>query len=509
MESKFYQDRVLIYTLAATLSVALFFLSSLTDTSPLNDDGISYLYAAHALTQGDIELATSYRHEVLFYSQIAFTSSATGLTLETSARLLSLMWQIVLALGFIAIIRTFNTSRHTQIIGLLVFTSLTSFNELRPDIIRGFGFWALQIWAIWAAIKFFSHKSWRFAGLWLLCSAASICYRAEGITYLVLVPIAALLTPSFTIKHRVQIAFSILLAALLTAFILDSIIPNVLDRTHQAPTITSTVNKWQNEKFKLIQAVDLFNHIKKSIAPVLPSKWAVRSVNDLIVGGLIFHLIATILKTTNTSLLIISLWNKVPPTNTRGPQHYIIAGYALIGILIGLTSVFTKYFLSARYIMLPSLILCIPITLLLSRSYTAHAKNLPFKTWKTVITFLSLTAIFYPIINSNNNKLYIQEAGHWIKNNIPKNQNIYFNDQKIAYYSGDLSNNSFRKKMEGTNGIFEKGYQYAVLHNQTNRSPTEVSGHNIFQLASFNNEQGQTVEVYGLPPLTKKQQTKR
>ncbi|PCJ14635.1 MAG: hypothetical protein COB04_14830, partial [Gammaproteobacteria bacterium] len=494
MDDKLHQERVLFYGLTAAVSIGLFFLHTLTDQGVLNDDGINYIYAAHSVFEGNIALAKEYRPEFLFYGQISLISQTLGLEIKTSAYLLSLVWQVILALGFIAIIRSFDKSRHTQWIGLLVFASLASLNDVRPHIIRGFGFWALQLWAIWAAIEFSTTRAWRFMCLWLILSIISVFYRAEGIAYLILIPATFLLTRFFSVKQRIQFTCTLAITAFVFVFAIDVLYYDNQNKIDHTSSITvSPLNKWQIEKDKLFHAVDLFDQLKKSIAPILPSKWAARNVNDLILGGLIFHLFITILKTTNIPLLIFSLANKSPPLPKRQPQQFILYCYACAGIIIGLSAVFTKYFVSTRYVMLTALILCIPITLLLSRTYLRATKiqGARFIFWKSALVIISLTAILYPTLKTNDKKLYIQQSGQWVKANIHDGQGIYFNDKKVAFYNSDYSNRSFNNHYSDIDYIFKQGFQYAVLHNRTTKQTNPISfDRNITQIKSFSNKQG-------------------
>jgi len=508
-EKKCVDNRWAIYGLTLALSLILFFAHAATNDI-LNDDGINYIYAAHALSEGLLDEAEIYRPEVHFYRQIVVISTLSGLDLYPSAHLLSLFWQILLAGGFIAIVRCFDTSIPSQLIALAVFFSMASLNHLRPDIIRGFGFWALQLWAIWAGLNFLKHKAWRFALLWLGFSVASILYRAEGIVYLLLIPLftlfSAYFTGQLTTKTQLKIVGIILFTGAIAWLFLSPETKHSSSETYR-PTQSvsfSAADKLQNEFTTLKLAAKNFDQLKDDIATLMPNKWAERSVNDLLIGGFIFHLLVTLLKTTNTPLMILSLYRgDIKRPFLRGPQYTLLASYILMGILIGLMSVYNKYFLSTRYIMLTAILLAVPVTFMLSRSYShfSASQQVPKRLWRYALCCLPLLACIYPLANQNDGKLYIRDAGQWVKTHIDDSKKVYFDEQKVAFYTANYANNSFKKRYDELEDLIHAGYQYAVLHDRK-----AAGKQNPFQqrlqkqrIATFENNQGRSVNVYKLP----------
>jgi hypothetical protein len=487
-----------IYGLTFILTLVLFFAFG-TNNDTLNDDGINYIYAAHALADGDLEQAKTYRPEVLFYHQITLIASLTGLDLHPSAKLLSLFWQIMLAAAFMAIIRRFDDSTQSQIIALAVFFSMSSINHLRPDIIRGFGFWALQLWAIWAGLRFIQSKLWRFAVLWLGLSSLAIVYRIESIAYLLLVPLFTLLAISFT----GQLSSNKLLKMSSLLVIFSGAIWLFLWPEHkQLPSGTPLLAQLQPELEAFKRATINFDQLKTDISAVMPTQWAQRSVNDLLIGGFIFHLLVILLKTTNTPLIALSLYRgHIKRPFLRSPQHTLLANYILIGILIGLMSVYNKYFLSARYIMLTAILICVPITFVLSQSYTRFmaSRQVSARAWRSALFILPLLACLYPLSRQNDDKLYIREAGEWVKTQLKNEQMIYFNTQKVAFYSADYTNVSFKKQYNNVQDLIHEGYHYAVLYEVKGEQqplPRSLQKH---RLKTFQNSRGRSVSIYKLP----------
>ena len=502
---------VAIYSLTCALSLIFFFAYAATNDT-LNDDGINYIYAAHALSEGLLDEAKSYRPEVHFYRQISVISSLSGLELYPSAQLLSLFWQVLLASGFIAIVRCFDTSVSGQLIALAVFFSIANLNHLRPDIIRGFSFWALQLWALWAGLNFVKHKAWRFALLWLGFSAVSIIYRAEGIAYLLLTPLFALLSTCFkkpiTIKKGLKIASFILFTGVVVWLFLPPETQQSSSETHRSTQSLSfsATDKLHRELTTLKLAANNFEQLKDDIAALMPNKWAQRSVNDLLIGGLIFHVLLTILKATNAPLLALSLCRgDIKRPFLIDPRYKLLASYMLIGVIVGLASAYTKYFVSPRYIMLTAILLAIAVTLTLSQTYRrlAASQQAGARLWKYTLFALPLIICLYSYSRQNDDKLYIREAGEWVKTHLNGEQNIYFNQQKIAFYTDDYSNDSFKEQYIDLESLLREGYQYAVFYWGKSKNDSEplAQSLNKYRLKTFQNSRGQSVNIYQLPTL--------
>lgn len=504
---KYGQNPFVIYAIACAVSLILFLTYCATDDI-LNDDGIDYIYAAHALAEGLPEKAKSYRPEFLFYGQISLISSLSGLELTSSALLLSLFWQLFLATGFMAVMRSLDSSTRTQVIALALFFSIMSLNELRPHIIRDFGFWALQLWAVWAAITGLKKRHWGFALLWLFCCSASIIYRIEGIAYLILIPFLTIISAKLSRRQQLMSALGITLIITLATAITFGISSKEPEppggiNTHRLQSLQfSVLEKWQRELKNFDLATEKFEQQKIAIAETMPNKWAKNTANDLVIGGLIFHVLVTLLKTTNTPLLLLSLCKrKITRPFITNVQEKLIANYLLTGIIIGLTSVYTRYFVDPRYLMLPAIILCIPITLLLSQTYQnlSSSQNIGARFWRYALFTLPLLACAYSILHQSNDKLHIKEAGQWIKANLSDREGIYFNDRKVAFYTDDYRNDSFKWEYTDIDALIDKGYHYAVLYKPEDTAAALQQSLTAYSLKTFTNSRGHSVIVYELP----------
>lgn len=491
------------YFIVVFVSSLLFSLSIYNDDI-LNDDGIDYIYAAYEYSIGNFEKAQSYRPETLFFSQLAILSKLTGLPLKSTAFILSALTQLIMGCGLIAITRSLGAPKTTQLMAILAFASISSLNELRPHILRGFGYWACQLWAIWAFIIFIQTKKIRFILLWLSLVLISIIYRHEGILYLVLIPFFAILIFNFSLKTRLIYFLSIIFIT--TIFIggyAYTIEGNLLTKSEP-----STFFKLNEELKRLVSIKTSFDAQKEKLKEIMPNKWARATANDLLIGGLLFHLLKTLILATNIVVFSLAAYKiSISKNWWDTPIKRLLNLYFGIGILIGLLSVFTRYFIGERYVMISAILCCIPASLMLADIFDSLKKHQLNSTKKIIYSaiFIVLAAsIAHPLFSTEKKKLYFREAGSWIKKNIGSNANTYINEQKIAFYTDSYHNDSFKQPLPSMQDIKDKTFEYLILHANPN-TPKNTEERDIlvnlneFKTKEFSGNGGNKIYIYTLP----------
>ncbi len=462
----------MLYAICTVVSIILFAMALYSDDI-LNDDGMRYIYAAYEFLNGDIAKAKSFRPETFFYGQIGTVSKYSGLSLIQSAHTLSLLSQIILMCGFAAVLRVLGASSIIQILGIMVIASMVHFNELRPHIIRGFAFWACQIWALWGIISFAIDGRWRYLLLWLTLSSIAVLYRTEGAVYFA--GIAALIPfiVSGIARKRFLICAITLLASVL---IIGSASQLFMDRTDNGKSFVQIRIKQELDQAK--QIGENLDRQKELIRATMPNKWARDSTSHFLIGGLLFEVIKMLVYTSNTLLLLIAISFGNVKLIPKETSHQLIAGYFALGIVVSLYVVASRFFVADRYIFFPSLLLCIPIPFLLNRillhkpppDKTHFRKSRRHQTsrllLRAAIFIIAGLAILMPIIYNNDDKLYIRQAATWVGENLSPSASIYYNDQKLAFYSHDYSNQSFEMEDVSLEKLHQSGYRFAVIHSK-------------------------------------------
>ncbi|HAD09745.1 MAG TPA: hypothetical protein DCF62_09705 [Porticoccaceae bacterium] len=457
-----------LYLLCALLSIFLFSYTLYLDDI-LNDDGMDYVFAAHDYMNGQFESARLFRPEQAFYAQIAFVAQYSGLSLVQSAYSLSLIAQIALMCGFLALIRVLDGNTVTQLLGILVFVSLYHLNEFRPHILKGFMFWACQLWALWALIRYVQSARWVFLFTWVALGLISLVYRIEGIVYLagtlVVLPLVA--------RGQARKRFLLLASSGLIAIVI--IVASQLHDGNNPGAATPSVseNHFTTARLKaeLKRGETIFSGLerqKELFRETLPNKWAKDSASHFLIGGLLFQVVKVILFSSNLLLLLLALSIGKPSLIPRTNSHKLIAAYFLIGVAVCLYSVTSRFFVTDRYAFFPALLLCLPIPFLLaplfinriSIEYQRH------QVFRLLVFVIAAQAILATALRDNNDKMYIPEAGDWINENLPNPEKVYYNDRKIAFYAEAYANRSFRMNTTSLDSLRDQGYVYAVVHSE-------------------------------------------
>ncbi len=488
-----------LYPGCILISLLLFAASLYTDDI-INDDGMDYIYAAYEYSSGDTAAARSFRPEQLFYSQFAVLSKYTGWSLLQSAYLLSLLAQTALMCGFLAVVRCLGGSATTQLLALMVIASMIHFNELRPHIIKGFGFWACQVWAIWAIINFALDKRWRYLLGWAGLSIVSMLFRIEGIVYLAGMAIVIPLVIKAAPRKRFLLCAATALVGCLTIVSVNQLYFQQGNEQRISPSI-----KLKAEFDRATGIIDTIDQQKELIRDTMPNKWARNSASHFLIGGLIFEVGITLLYTTNGLLLILVLVYGKTSIFPKTISHKLIAGYFMIGLVISFYTVASRFFITDRYLFLPALLLCIPLPFLLKRILSVQNDQSWGRRYilRGAIFVIPVLAILIPILKDNNQKAYIPEAAQWVKANLPTTDNIYYNDQKLAFYSGDYANRSFQYPEVSIKTLRNKNYRYAVIHTEKSKpqklTTSLANNKSIQRVRRINGQQGGMVDIYKMP----------
>lgn len=497
-----------LYLLCALLSIFLFSYALYIDDI-LNDDGMDYIFATHDYVHGRFESARSFRPEQTFYAQFAFITKYSGLSPTQSAYSLSLIAQIALMCGFLALIRALGGNTTTQLLGILVFASLYHLNEFRPHILKGFAFWACQLWALWALIRYVQSARLVFLLTWAALSLVSLLYRIEGVAYLAGTLVVAPLVARGQARKRFLLFAS---AGLVTLLIITSIRffsannpdPPAVGATEEPAPFT----RLKTELQRAGTVIANLDKQKELFRETLPNKWAKDSASQFLIGGLLFQVIKVVLFTSNLALLLLALSIGKPGLIPRTSSHQLIAAYFLIGVSVCLYSVVSRFFVTERYAFLPALLLCLPIPFLLAplfverQSFGRRRRQI----LRALIFIIPCLVILTPLIKDDDHKMYIPRAGDWISKNLREPGKIYYNDQKIAFYANAYANRSFRMNTASLDNLRQQGYDYAVIHSEARLQAAQqhlldtirTEGEKIH---SVNGPKNQRVDIYKISTL--------
>ena len=500
-------ERPWLYLSCALISILLFATSLYTDDI-INDDGMDYIYAAYEYSNGDRTAALSFRPEQLFYSQFAVLSKYTGLSLLQSAYTLSLLAQIALMCGFLAVIRSLGGSATIQLLAVMVIASMIHFNELRPHIIKGFGFWACQIWAIWAIINFALNSRWRYLLGWAALSIISMLFRIEGIVYLVGMALIIPLVIKAAPRKRFLLCGVTILAGSLAITSINHLYVKQGDFNQESGQQVSPSIKLKAELLRATSITHTIDKQKELLRDTMPNKWARDSASHFLIGGLIFEVLKVLLYTTNGLLLILVLVYGKATIFPKTINHKLIAGYFIIGLAISFYTVASRFFITDRYLFLPALLLCIPIPFLLKQILSSQDRQGWGRRYilHGAIFIIPILTILTPTLKDSDQKAYIPEAAQWLKANLRPADSAYYNDQKLAFYSEDYANQSFQIPEVSLKKLRNQSYRYAVIHTEKS-TPLKISklltnDKNTQLVNSLGGQRRGKIDVYKISAVT-------
>ena len=154
----------------------------------INGDGIGYIDIARTFLSEGVHGALAVYHWPFYSILIGLVHKSTGLSFENSASLLNIIFLVLVSVVFVRIYEEVS-GKHSRIwVVALLILALPLLNDYRDFVIRGYGFWAFMLLAIFCFIRYSRSPDLKSALAWQLSIAVAILFRVEGIVFLVLAP---------------------------------------------------------------------------------------------------------------------------------------------------------------------------------------------------------------------------------------------------------------------------------------------------------------------------------
>ena len=195
----------------------------------INGDGIRYIDIARAFLSEGVNGALALYHWPFYGILIGLVHRFTGLSFENSASLLNVLFMVLACVVFVRIYEEVS-SKHAMIwVAALLILALPLLNDYRDFVIRGHGFWAFMLLAIFYFIQYSRSPDLKGALKWQLSIAVAILFRVEGIAFLVLAPFCFLFIAgerSRIVVHalRLNSLFIVLGAGVVTMLLVSGVI---------------------------------------------------------------------------------------------------------------------------------------------------------------------------------------------------------------------------------------------------------------------------------------------
>jgi hypothetical protein len=451
----------------------------------VNDDSILYFEVARLFSLGEWKQGIALYNWPLYPAIIAFFHKVTGANIQLVAQVLNVILFTLATYSFTSIIRLAGGSKLTMLCGaLLLFSTSYIVGDVLPMLLRDQGFWAFFLLSIQYFIQFYRSGALSHALLWQLFAIASVLFRVEAVTFLVLLPLVLLTKNNVSrIKNWAYANSLSLLAFILVAATLlfnPNLTLNSFGRLHELFSVLSLSHA------NITQAFVAKAHI----------------MNEQILGGyldgygmmgVIITMIAILLSKCllspgwMASIVLIGNWkNGVKDINPDVLKIcYWIIAIATLNAAVILTS---NFILSGRYIISLAFIM-----LVLASFSLAHFCSLSRTRWQNRLLILTLAVLSLSLINNilpkNSEYNYEQHAVNWIKTHNTSNNPVFYASPSTRFYAGEPYAGRGYDEWAYTLGAIAVGsiqkYQYLAIelkNHQPEKEKQLFNGLNNYQL---------------------------
>jgi len=442
----------------------------------VNSDGIVYLNSARLMTEGMwAEAYVGWRWP--FYPfVIASTSNGLGINVEYSAYILNTFFWIITALAFVEIVRDFGANNKQIFLSGALILLLPNINDYRDYIIREPGYIAFFVLAFMCLIKYARNGNISFALFWGVFILLAALFRVEGFYYLAILPLVVFVSFKVPLKTKLTHYIKLNIIPLLLVFVLGFIYLVDADMLAPLSVFSDSTDSELARRLSLITGshADTFMANIKVIASEVLNKYSNEYALIIILAIILIIVIAEVVKSVGIIFGGLSAYAVYKGTFRPPVELKMIWIWAICAqILLLLFFVSGSFFLSGRYLILLTLFLLMPVPfgfLHLYKKWKADEKN------NTLLRFVMpvlLLSIFYISADSltsfGASKMYIQDAGMWMRDNTNNGKSNYTNNMAVAYYSGDYR--AFKSNDQGrwdnvlkvVGNIDASGYQYVAV----------------------------------------------
>lgn len=429
---------------AAFLSIILSIIVNITNSNPLNIDGLFYLQAAKTYLASGWNALIGIYPWPLYILCIVWLSNLTQLSLLHSAELLDLIFYAVFIFAFVEIIKELGGSVLAQWCAAILILVYPELNTLRVYVIRDIGYWAFIFIGLWQFLRYSKKPSLSMAIVWSASMFFALLFRVEGFFVWLFMPFALLANHeiSWQLRWR-QFGQCYIVPAAMIVVILCYVL---FWKLHQL-TLTNLQS--------LIYRTSIFDNFRGNGINILLQQW--QNINQLIgthilnqfsviyapfffVGGFFSVFIAQFLALLEPLPIVFSgyaIYKQLLPASL--PQRKILYYFTLINFVIPIAWLYTHFFLSARYFM------SLTVTLLLWTPFGLEALITPWKNqqnqrrFRTLLIIMTSAAILIMAVcglyRFGHSKAYITNAGYWLAANTPNNVNLFSNSQEVMFYA--------------------------------------------------------------------------
>ncbi|MCN4144484.1 MAG: hypothetical protein LC437_05295 [Thiohalomonas sp.] len=494
---KIADKHIYITTAFLSLIISLWLFAS---RDIISRDAVLYVNAAQAFLDDGIGAA----FEVLgwpFYSiTIAVIHKLTGLSLEYSAYVLTILLETIISVTFVKLYAKIAFDGARLWVAMLFILTFVTLNDYKGDIWREYGFLAFSLLALYQFILYFQSHNKLNALLWQLCIFTATLFRTEAIIFAVLAPFYFLFIYNDSFAERIKnllilnsIFYSIGLIDIIIILLSSQLQDLILNNLPSQIVYLSAKEIFGN--FNL--AADNF------VKHVLPFDYSAGYSHLIIASGLLSMLIFKLMK--NFTLVYMGIWlsGSYKQWINKKQESNIIYYFASISLLILLVFITTRLFVSTRYTVFLLLLIGLVFTQYLDYvlSYLTQHKH----KFLLIALGMFITVQFLDsIISTGAKKFPMQHSSEWLIENIKAGDKIACNEKRFDYYSKQnckLENNRFYNNYNQSDIQYLKDNNFTYLllwvkHKNTTMLNTLELDNNLILLKKFKNKRDDLALVF-------------
>ena len=445
----------------------------------INADTVLYFESARLIALGDFKEAVKVFNWPLYSLCILGVHKLTNLSIHHSAQVLNIVFFAITTTSFVKIIELGGGNKKTMLTGaLILFSSLYIVGDVLEMLMRDEGFWACFLSSLVFFIRFKNNNQYRDAFLWQIFAILATLFRIEAIMYLLFLPVLLLLETKDSwhqkIAHFIKCNFLNIIAGL--GIILALSLNNNLSMKHFGRLQEAFSSKLFNE----------LTHNLLTKGQIMSEQVLGKYLDEFAVIGLLLTFIyVMIVKTITTTGIINCMIAAYSTTQKRLIKPQVATTLKATAIIATITMglIITKVFvLSSRYVVALAFVLMIPAAFQLGQLLTQYSQNKIRNKQLVVAIHLILIFMLGSIIKNVWPKAegynYKQDAVAWVKAKNTNNKPVFYNEQRLIFYSGEKFKRMQSENFKELDSIIQNNklneFDYLVIEVNNERKESEV-----------------------------------
>lgn len=484
-----------IRTFAMLASLALSVWHVLANPIP-NADAFDYVRTAHIYLEQGLGAAFAHYPSATYPVLMGIVQQLSGMNLFLAGQFINGIFYALIVYAFISLALEVRHTRRVAVLAALVILVFPTLNEYRYYLIRDIGFIALMLLSALQLIRYSKcHASGHGVAYILLVLGAAL-FRAEALAYLPLTPLALLggARPAWRAVLKLEAAIvASASVALLGSLVSDLDVPGTIQRILAVywPFVRDAVLTFSGRDSPL--SIAIFGEYAANFSG--------RYTWLFMLTGLSAILFAKLFSGFGLPTLLILVYGvRQQRREFAHPNLRPVFAYALISLFILLAFLVLTRFISARYTMLLSLCILVTLPLLLDKALI-HLQRIEHKKLaQGILGFLLLFSTVDAHISFGASRDSLQQASAWLAANTEPGDNVFTNNNYIAYHSGRVEDYDLVTRYISADALANTPYGTIIALSLSDSISKQLQHSLEFRqlqaLAAFPNNEEPTVLIY-------------